>query len=268
MNNNSTRKSTILAIACFVALGIFAKHTANAQNDTTATSPLLTTTGPSVLGTGRIMWSADINEFYFRSNSYTNNIIGGNTGLRWGIGSKAELTLGISATHGSGSYDTITIPDNNLTLTPSVGARLQLLESKDRQTQLTFFTDITFPIRQGQLFESYNEKLAEPIIGLQLRRKVWLFWVDASLGYAWNQHAPYLRSIDEPFRYSIFIRWLSGERHLVSIGWENHQGHLESMWQLNDKLQFRAQLNFAAGIGDNGWIVNPYGLVGFNWIIR
>lgn len=40
------------------------------------------------------------------------------------------------------------------------------------------------------------------------------------------------------------------------------------MWQLNDKLQLRAQLNFAAGYGDNGWIVNPYGLIGFNWIIR
>ena len=43
---NSTNKSTLLAIACFVALGFFATLTAHSQEDNPLiSSPLITTTG-------------------------------------------------------------------------------------------------------------------------------------------------------------------------------------------------------------------------------
>ena len=112
---NNTNKSTLLAIACFVALGFFATLTAHAQEDNPLiSSPLITTTGANVLGSGQLMWSGDINAYRLHSiwdgadlNTY--NVLGVNTGLRWVICSKAELTIGVSAEHarGRGVLDTL-----------------------------------------------------------------------------------------------------------------------------------------------------------------
>ena len=63
---NSTNKSTLLAIACFVALGIFATLTAHAQEDNPLiSSPLVTTTGANVLGSGHLLLSGDVNASRF-----------------------------------------------------------------------------------------------------------------------------------------------------------------------------------------------------------
>ena len=275
MKRQKNTKSNLLAIAYFVLMLVVSTVAAHAQGDSLATSPLLRTTGPNVLGAGHLMWSGDINAYYLHNKAVetsTSNytLTGANTGLRWGIGNRAELTLGFSVLHAAGTFLGDTIPAGNLTLTPSIGARLQLYEGKGWVPMVTFFSDLTLPIRKNQIVDSYSETLVEPVIGLQLRSRLGEhFYLDGSIGYAWNRHAPYARGIDEPLRYSLYLHWLTNERHMVSIGWENHLGHLESTWQVRDNFQLKAQLNIAAGVAQGGTgVFQIHGLVGFNWMLR
>ena len=181
MKNNSTHKSTLLAIACFVALGFFAAHSANAQNDSSATSPLIATTGANVLGSGHLLLSGDVNATrfhsdYFHKDDSKHNIFGGGASLRWGIGSNAELTLGVSASHAEGYlFDTITYAPDNLNLVPSIGARIMLLGSEESKNKLTFFTEVTLPLRRGVCWPSlssvYSTAAASPAIGTSTHRR-------------------------------------------------------------------------------------------------
>ncbi|MBO7489960.1 MAG: hypothetical protein J6T88_06755 [Bacteroidales bacterium] len=275
MKNNSTHKSTLLAIACFVALGFFATLSAHAQNDSSATSPLIATTGANVLGSGQLMLSGDLNAYRLHSvwdgddfNNY--NVLGVNTGLRWGIGSKAELTIGVSAEHAHGRvFDTLSFAPNHLNIVPSIGARIMLLGSEESKNKLTFFTEVTLPIRRGHPYVEDEGMLAEPIIGLQYRHRFSDHWYfDASVAYAWNRHAPYVRLTDRPFRLTLFARWLPNERWMFSAGLDNGQGRLEALWQMGDRLQMKAQVCVDGGKGSNYSAFNTYGLIGFNWMIR
>ena len=275
MKNNSTHKSTLLAIACFVALSFFAAHSANAQNDSSATSPLIATTGANVLGSGQLMLSGDLNAYRLHSvwdgddfNNY--NILGVNTGLRWGIGSKAELTLGVSAEHAHGRvFDTLSFAHGHYNIIPSIGARVMLLGGEGKKNTLTFFTEVTLPIRHGHPIVEDEGLLPGPILGLQWRHRFSDHWYfDASAAYAWNRHAPYFRMSDQPFRLTLFARWLPGERWMFSAGLDNLQGRLEALWQANDRLQLKAQV-CASGGGSYAYsALSIYGLVGFNWMIR
>lgn len=274
--NNNTNKSTLLAIVCFIALGFFATLSAHAQNDNPLTSsPLITTTGANVLGSGQLMLSGDINAYRLHSvwdgadfNNY--NVLGVNTGLRWGIGSKAELTLGISAEHAQGRvFDTLSFAPNHLNLVPSLGARIMLLGGEEQKNTLTFFTEITLPIRQGHPTLDDEGLLAEPIIGLQYRHRFSDHWYfDASAAYAWNRHAPFARMTDRPFRLTIFARWLPNERWMFSAGLDNGLGRLEALWQTSDRLQMKAQMCIDGGISTAYSTSSIYGLIGFNWMIR
>ena len=275
MKNNSTHKSTLLAIACFVALGFFATLSAHAQNDSSATSPLIATTGANVLGSGQLMLSGDLNAYRLHSvwdgddfNNY--NILGVNTGLRWGIGSKAELTLGVSAEHAHGRVlDSLSFAHGHYNIIPSIGARIMLLGGEGKKNTLTFFTEVTLPIRHGHPIVEDEDPLAEPIIGLQWRHRFSSHWYfDASAAYAWNRHAPYVRLTDRPFRLTLFARWLPNERWMFSAGLDNLQGRLEALWQTNDRLQLKAQVCVDGGTGTDYSTTSIYGLVGFNWMIR
>ena len=275
MKNNNTNKSTLLAIACFVALSFFAAHTANAQNDTSASSPLVTTTGADVLGSGQLLWSGDLNAYRLHSvrdgadfNNY--NILGVNTGLRWGIGSKAELTIGVSAEHARGRvFDTLSFGPNHFNLVPSIGARIMLLGSEESKNKLTFFTEVTLPVRRGHPILDDEGLLAEPIIGLQYRHRFSSHWYfDASAAYAWNRHAPFARMTDRPLRLTVFARWLPNERWMFSAGLDNGLGRLEALWQTNDRLQLKAQVCFDGGKSYAYSSFSAYGLIGFNWMIR
>ena len=280
---NNTNKSTLLAIACFVALGFFATLTAHAQEDNPLiSSPLITTTGPNVLGSGHLMLSGDLNAYRLNSvmdgadfNNYS--ILGASAGLRWGIGSKAELTIGVSAEHAHGRvFDTLSFAPNHLNLVPSIGARIMLLGSEESKNKLTFFTEVTLPLRRGNPYVEDEGLLAEPIIGLQYRHRFSSHWYfDASAAYAWNRHAPYVRMTDQPFRLTLFAHWLPNERWMFSAGLDNSldnsQGLVEALWQASDCLQLKAQMCIYGGINTSfstSSIFSIYGLIGFNWMIR
>lgn len=267
----NNRKSLVLAIAFFAMMGLGAGMAAHAQEE----SPLLATTGPSVLGSGHLMWSADINAYHLHSildgkdfNNYS--VLGGATGLRWGIGSKAELTLDFSAEHAHGRVlDSLSFGPNHLNLVPSLGARIMLLGGEGKKNSLTFFTEVTLPLRQGHPFVEDEGLLAEPIIGLQYRHRFSQYWYfDAAAAYAWNRHAPYVRMTDRPFRLALFARWLPNERWMFSVGFDNLQGRAEALWQVSDRWQLKAQVCVDGGTGADYSATSIYGLMGFNWMIR
>lgn len=267
----NNRKSLVLAVAFFAMMGLGAGMAAHAQDE----SPLLATTGPSVLGSGHLMWSVDLDAYHLHSifdgKDYNNySVLGGATGLRWGIGSKAELTLGLSAEHAHGRVlDTLSFGSNHLNLVPSVGARIMLLGGEEKRNTLTFFTEVTLPIRRGHPLVEDDDLLTEPIIGLRYRHRFSQYWYfDATAAYAWNRHAPYVRLTDRPFRLTLFARWLPNERWMFSAGFDNGQGRAEALWQANDRLQLKAQVCIDGGTGSDYSVTNVYGLVGFNWMIR
>ena len=271
MKRNGNFKSNLLAVVFFVAMFFGAAVASHAQD----TTPLVTTTGANVLGSGRLMWSGDLNANRLHSvwdgtdvNNY--NVLGANTGLRWGIGSKAELTLGLTAEHAHGRvFDSLSFAPDHFNFIPSIGARVMLLGGEERKNTLTFFTEVTLPLRHGHPIVEDEGMLAEPIIGLQYRHRFSDHWYfDASAAYAWNRHAPFVRMTDRPFRMTVFARWLPNERWMFSAGLDNLQGRLEALWQTNDRLQLKAQVCVDGGMASNYSAFNIYGLVGFNWMIR
>lgn len=274
MKKNDYIKSNLLVVAFFLAMTLAAMASL-AQDAPLTSSPLVTTTGSNVLGAGHLMLSGDLNANRLHSvwdwadfNNYT--VLGANAGLRWGIGSKAELTMGLSAEHAHGRVmDTLSFGSNHLNLVPSLGARIMLLGGEGRKNTLTFFTEVTLPIRQGHPIVEDEGLLAEPIIGLQYRHRFSHHWYfDASAAYAWNRHAPYIRITDRPFRLTLFARWLPNERWMFSAGFDNLQGRAEALWQVNERLQLKAQVCVDGGTGTAYSATSVYGLAGFNWMIR
>lgn len=275
MKKNDNTKSTLLAAVFFLAMFFGAAVASHAQDDLLTSSPLVATTGPNVLGSGHLMWSGDLNAYRLHSvwdgSDYNNyNVFGAQTGLRWGIGSKAELTLGVSAEHARGRVlDSLSFGSNHLNFVPSLGARVMLSGGEGKKNMLTFFTEVTLPIRRGHPIVEDEGLLAEPIIGLQYRHRFSRHWYfDASAAYAWNRHAPYFRMTDRPFRLTLFARWLPNERWMFSAGLDNLQGRAEAMWQVGNDLQLKAQVCVDGGTGTDYSASSVYGLVGFNWMIR
>lgn len=275
MKQHTITKTHLPELLFFAIMFFGATVVSHAQDTSLTSSPLVTTTGANVLGSGKLMLGGDINAYRLHSildgadfNNYS--VLGASAGLRWGIGSKAELTLGVSAEHAHGRVlDSLSFAPNHLNFVPSLGARVMLLGGKEKQNTLTFFTEVTLPIRRGHPFVEDEGLLAEPIIGLQYRHRFSNHWYfDASAAYAWNRHAPYVRMNDRPFRLTLFARWLPNERWMFSAGLDNLQGRLEALWQTNDRLQLKAQVCVDGGKGSSYSAFNTYGLVGFNWMIR
>ena len=268
-------KSNLLVVAFFVAMFFVASMASHAQDTSLTSSTLVTTTGANVLGSGKLMLSGDLNAYRLHSvldgadfNNYS--VLGASAGLRWGIGSKAELTLGVSAEHAHGRvFDSLSFAPNHLNRVPSLGARMILLGGEGGKNILTFFTEVTLPLRRGHPFVEDEGLLAEPIIGLQYRHRFSDHWYfDAAAAYAWNRHAPYVRLTDRPFRLTLFARWLPNERWMFSAGLDNLQGRLEALWQTGSNLQLKAQVCVDGGTGTDYSTTSIYGLVGFNWMIR
>ena len=275
MKQHTNTKTNLLALLFFTIMFFFASMASHAQDTSLTSSTLVTTTGANVLGSGHLMLSGDINAYRLHSildgadfNNYS--VLGASAGLRWGLGSKAELTLGVSAEHAHGRVlDSLSFAPNHLNFVPSLGARVMLLGGEGRKNTLTFFTEVTLPIRRGHPIVEDEGMLAEPIIGLQYRHRFSSHWYcDAAAAYAWNRHAPYVRLTDRPFRLTLFARWLPTERWMFSAGLDNLQGRLEALWQTNDRLQLKAQVCVDGGTGTDYSTTSIYGLVGFNWMIR
>ena len=162
MKKQSTHRnlSTCFALLFFAAMALVGATTAHTQD---TVNPLISTTGPNVLGSGHIQWNTALKWDHFKT-AFQEDIYGSNTDLRFGIGSRAELTLGVKAYHDDfnsyqgNSYDYIIgtviddrhLFDNNTGIAPSVGARLLLYEGKAWLPKVTFYTSVALATITGR----------------------------------------------------------------------------------------------------------------------
>ncbi|MBR1833991.1 MAG: hypothetical protein IJ785_00560 [Bacteroidales bacterium] len=158
-----TPKSTLLALFFFLAMALVGSITLHAQD---TVNPLLSTTGPNVLSSGHIYWNTTLRWDHMRYtySDYFRQLDGfdANTGLRFGIGSRAELTLGLEAFHYSiqtnwkysglnqSNMEGSNLTQDNLSFAPSVGARLLLFEGKRWLLKVTFNTAVALAATHGR----------------------------------------------------------------------------------------------------------------------
>ena len=270
------KKSTILAIAFF---GIMTTVSIAASAQTNSDSPLITTTGPNVLGQGHIQWNNSLDYHHSTINEIntspkTNlNSFGGSTGLRFGVGDRAELTLDLSGAYNT--FDT-TYYHNTTGFTPAVGAKLLLYEGKGWLPMTAFFTKVALPMRQNAWNGKWGSKV-QPEIGFQFRNRIGHSWLlDYSLGYSWNSVSSALDDPASLFQYSLYLHKIVGNRHTFGFGIDNtnsmhrFEGCIDGRWQLNDNLQLTARLGLAAGVvkTDKSIIGNIDALLGISWMLK
>ena len=264
-------KPLVCAALIFGAITFFAA-TVQAQN----TKSLISTTGPNVLGQSHIQWNSSLEYYHYGLNGanlhFNSHSIGIATGLRFGIGNRAELTLDLAGAYST--FDT-TIFHNTTRFSPAVGAKLLLFEGRGLLPKTSFFTNVAAPVQQNAYNEKWNA-LVQPEIGLQFRNHLgkW-FLLDYSLGYAWNRYSVEEIVFTNQVQYSIQLRWMHSYRQMTSIGISNrniihnHTVDLETRRLLTDDLQLTVAASFAAGYGLGiGFSDHVHGLVGLNWMIK
>ena len=273
-------KSTFLALAFFGVMTFVGLSAAHAQNDTL--NPLFSTTGPNVLGAGRIEWNSSLDYFHssydlFGSQTtHLSNNFGATTGLRFGIGNRAELTL-----DASGMYTLLKIENyngpvrNTQNYYPSVGVKLLLAEGKGWLPQVAFFTHVGMEISESAFNPTLWYKEVQPEIGLMFRNRIGRSWaIDYSLGYAWN--SGYVPGIDfrNQVQYSLFFRKLVSERHTVGVGIGNnnsaHQlmGDVEWRYLVNPNLQLSLQAGGSLGFASDSYADQAHANLGIHWTLR
>lgn len=261
----------IVFFGLMATAGIAAAH---AQD--TVSNPLVTTTGPNVLGEGRIQWNSQIEYHHVGYNGgsmdFNSHSFGLSSGLRFGIGSRAELTLDLAGAYNT--FDTVNF-HNTTSITPAVGAKLRLFDGRGLLPQTSFFTHVAAPFGQN----AYNDRwyfLVQPEIGFQFRNHLGRsFLVDYSLGYSWNRYSFEDIDFTNHVQYSLYLRWLHSERLLTSIGISNRNSihsptfDIESRSLLRNDLQLTIALSVAAGYGNEvGLADRVHGLVGISWMIK
>lgn len=294
-NHLHISKPTILAIAFFFVMTLVGISAVHAQNDTV--SPLLSTTGPNVLGEGRIQWNTTLQWDYLQytyisnSNYYRKyNGLGANTGLRFGIGSRTELTLGVEAFHyiyktnrdKSGGVDAVDVGDqinanlapDNMCVAPSVGTRLLLYEGKGWLPKVTFNTAVAMAAVHGRMWAD-DEVLVQPTIGLSFRNDLGKGWMlDYALDFTWNRHYPIQNY--PPATFSLFARWLATDRLLLGAGFstatwtEPFIGAFEVRYLVSPDLQLTMQGGVSGGgrLGIWSGSVQTHALAGVSWMIK
>ena len=203
MKKQSTRSNntTYFALLFFAAMTVVGVTTAHAQD---TINPLVSTTGPNVLGSGHIQWNTSLMWDHMRSFNINGTVgfdgVGARTGFRFGIGNRAELTLGVEASHYSiterersmaGSVISVNdlISPTNMKIAPSVGARLLLFEGKDWLPMVTFNTSIAMAATKGYKYES--DTVVQPTIGLEFRNDLGKGWMlDYAVDFTWNRNSP------------------------------------------------------------------------------
>ena len=251
--------------------------TATAQNDTV--NPLVSTTGPNVLGAGRIQWNNSIEYLHDGSNlgvyRYNSHSFGLATGFRFGIGSRAELTLDLEGRYNT--FDNANHRFHNTTgITPSIGAKLLLNEGKGWLPQTSFYTYVSNSFDQHPFDEEWSS-LVQPQIGFQFRNRLGQSWLlDYSLGYSWNRYSTddYINFVGQ-IDYSIHLWDIISEGKMVGFGISNRNsahvfsGYTEVRRQLNDNLQLYFQVGIQAGFGKEVGILDRlHGLVGLSWMLK
>lgn len=267
------KKTIITIVAAALAFGVHAQQDSSLLH---SANPLLTATGPNVLGGGGLMLEGMLGGQHYHDN-YTadgSNFWWAGCGatLRYGVGSSAELTLGLRVGHLDGIYKQQSVPANNLSVVSSVGARLKLYDGGLHWylPRVTFYTTIGLPYRQGRVAQLGGETVVEPTIGLQMRHHAGRRWmVDWALGYSWNEHFPQFVDGNGP-QFLLAVRWLPTERWLLSVGAELGQTWLEARWQASRTLQLSAQagISAAAALSSSGDMVDVNALLGVSWLIR
>lgn len=259
----------ILFFSLMATVGIAATH---AQDS----NILVSTTGPNVLGQGRIQWNSSLEYYHCGYNGanlhFNSHSFGIATGLRFGIGNRAELTLDLA-----GAYNTFDTANfhNTTGFSPAVGAKLLLFEGRGWLPTTSFFTNVSAPVQQNAYNERWNA-LVQPEIGLQFRNRLgkW-FLLDYSLGYAWNRYSVADIDLTNLVQYSLHLRWMHSDRQMTSIGISNrnsihsHTVDLETRRLLTDDLQLTVAASYAAGYGMGvGFADRIHGLVGLSWMLR
>ena len=269
-------KPLVCAALIFSAITFFATSI-HAQDSMAASRYILiSTTGPNVLGQGHIQWNSNLEYYHYGLNGanlhFNSHSIGITTGLRFGIGNRAELTLDLASTYAT--FDT-TIFHNTTGFSPAVGAKLLLFEGRGLLPKTSCFTNVAAPVQQNAYNSKWNA-LVQPEIGLQFRNRLgkW-FLLDYSLGYAWNRYSVEDVDFTNQVQYSIQLRWMHSDRQMTSIGISNrniirnHTVDLETRRLLTDDLQLTVAASFAAGYGLGiGFTDHVHGLVGLSWMIK
>ena len=264
-------KPLICAALIFGAITFFAA-TVQAQD----TNMLISTTGPNVLGQNHIQWNNSLEYYHYGLNGanlhFNSHSIGIATGLRFGIGNRAELTLDLAGTYAT--FDT-TIFRNTTGFSPAVGAKLLLFEGRGLLPKTSFFTNVAARVSQN----AYNlrwDTIVQPEIGLLFRNRLGKrFLLDYSLGYAWNRYSVEDIDFTNQVQYSLQLRWMHSARQMTSLGISNRNSirnptvDLETRRQLTDDLQLTVAASVAAGYGLGMVFADRiHGLVGLSWMIK
>ena len=286
MKIQSTRSNntTYFALLFFAAMTVVGVTTAHAQD---TINPLVSTTGPNVLGSGHIQWNTSLMWDHMRSFNINGTVgfdgVGARTGFRFGIGNRAELTLGVEASHYSiterersmaGSVISVNdlISPTNMKIAPSVGARLLLFEGKGWLPKVTFNTSIAMAATKGYKYES--DTVVQPTIGLEFRNDLGKGWMlDYALDFTWNRNSP--RQNFPATTLSVFARWLATERLLIGAGFktpnwtEPFKGLFEVRYLATPNLQLTLQGGLSNGNSlGSYWAMETHVVAGVSWMLR
>ena len=279
-----SNNTTYFALLFFAAMTVVGVTTAHAQD---TINPLVSTTGPNVLGSGHIQWNTSLMWDHMR-NFNINGIVGfdgvgARTGFRFGIGNRAELTLGVEASHSvfnkmelsmAGSVISVNdlISPTNMKIAPSVGARLLLFEGKGWLPKVTFNTSIAMAATKGYKYES--DTVIQPTIGLEFRNDLGKGWMlDYAVDFTWNRNSP--RQNFPATTLSVFARWLATERLLIGAGFktpnwtEPFKGLFEVRYLATPNLQLTLQGGLSNGNSlGSYWAMETHVVAGVSWMLR
>ena len=286
MKIQSTRSNnaTYFALLFFAAMTVVGVTTAHAQD---TINPLVSTTGPNVLGSGHIQWNTSLMWDHMRSFNINGTVgfdgVGARTGFRFGIGNRAELTLGVEASHYSiterersmaGSVISVNdlISPTNMKIAPSVGARLLLFEGKGWLPMVTFNTSIAMAATKGYKYES--DTVIQPTIRLEFRNDLGKGWMlDYAVDFTWNRNSP--RQNFPATTLSVFARWLATERLLIGAGFktpnwtEPFKGLFEVRYLATPNLQLTLQGGLSNGNSlGSYWAMETHVVAGVSWMLR
>lgn len=286
MKIQSTRSNnaTYFALLFFAAMTVVGVTTAHAQD---TINSLVSTTGPNVLGSGHIQWNTSLMWDHTRNFNINGTVgfdgVGARTGFRFGIGNRAELTLGVEASHYSiterersmaGSVISVNdlISPTNMKIAPSVGARLLLFEGKGWLPMVTFNTSIAMAATKGYKYES--DTVIQPTIGLEFRNDLGKGWMlDYAVDFTWNRNSP--RQNFPATTLSVFARWLATERLLIGAGFktpnwtEPFKGLFEVRYLATPNLQLTLQGGLSNGNAlGSYWAMETHVVAGVSWMLR
>lgn len=262
-NQKMRHLSIALCAMCLVSI-----VTAKAQE--TTENQLFSTTGANVLGAGKIELSGTVDWTHFHSTyiDLKTNSIGIDVGARFGVGSRAELTVGIGGETSASRYknDKYGFFSNGEVMA-TVGARLLLYKGEKWKPTITFNTNITLPVMYPAMQKQWIYDV-QPLIEMQFRNRVGERWsIDYSIGYRWGAKLPY-NNFSQNIRYTIYARCLLTEKLMLGFGVENNGGKVDLRYQASPTLQLSAQGMLSAGFGQSQSELSSYTLIGAHWMLK